>query len=312
MVKPKKAKLRDKLKSFITKQSKRPKTATAGQSGHASTSRGSKGASPQAPNQQQKKKQVHRFDFPYSATNRILLVGEGNFSFAHSLAATFKDASNMIATAYDTESVVYQKYPDARHHINEFRKLGGQAMFDVDATKLEKRRLLKGKQFDRIVFNFPHVGLGIKDRDRNIHSNQELLLGFFSSASGLLSPVSPGDKTTGGEIHVSLKSGLPYDDWGIRGLARKAGLVGKATVPFDLEWFPLYQHRRTLGFKTGLSVGENQEIAEKHPKIYMFLRSPSAEQSLQVGNETRGSSSTKKRNKRYRDEEDSESDESEC
>lgn len=39
----------------------------------------------------------------YSSRHKILLVGEGDFSFAASLARAFGNASNMVATSLDTE-----------------------------------------------------------------------------------------------------------------------------------------------------------------------------------------------------------------
>lgn len=39
----------------------------------------------------------------YSSRHRILLVGEGDFSFALSLARRFGSAHNMVATSLDTQ-----------------------------------------------------------------------------------------------------------------------------------------------------------------------------------------------------------------
>jgi len=38
----------------------------------------------------------------YSSRHQILLVGEGNFSFAASLAIVFGSAHNMVATSLDS------------------------------------------------------------------------------------------------------------------------------------------------------------------------------------------------------------------
>ena len=48
-----------------------------------------------------------------------------------------------------------------------------QVLFKVDATKLDKadKRVRKGG-FDRIVFNFPHVGGLTKDVNRQVRHNQ--------------------------------------------------------------------------------------------------------------------------------------------
>ena len=101
---------------------------------------------------------------PFNASDRILLVGEGNFSFAVALLQhppaplDHLPPANITATALDTEEECHTKYPDAAQNIRVLREKGAQVLFGVDATKLEKTSALKGKVFDRIVWNFPHAG----------------------------------------------------------------------------------------------------------------------------------------------------------
>ncbi|CDO73119.1 hypothetical protein BN946_scf185007.g173 [Trametes cinnabarina] len=81
---------------------------------------------------------------PFVPTDNILLIGEGNFSFAHALAVfppeglEFLPPSNITATAYDTEEECYSKYPEAREIVTALREKGVEVLFHVDATKLEK------------------------------------------------------------------------------------------------------------------------------------------------------------------------------
>lgn len=60
---------------------------------------------------------------PFSASQKILLVGEGNFSFAASLAAHVCPGigSKLVATAYDSEAVASEKYPDLQTHLSTVR-----------------------------------------------------------------------------------------------------------------------------------------------------------------------------------------------
>ncbi|KAJ2878322.1 hypothetical protein H4R27_005867 [Coemansia aciculifera] len=352
------------------------------------------------------KKRVRGPFFPYRKHNTILLIGEGNFSFAHSIAKRLGSGVNVVATAYDSQQVVTQKYTDdATKHIAEFVALGGTVLYDIDGTALEKHLELKGKLFTHIVFNFPHAGAGIKDQAKNIQTNQLLMDGFFTSAQRFLtagemptslkkgvagrkqhrgrtggnaseddnngsggdsddsdgeesgndeetsganrsrrngvqqskgaprptkrapetnsdgifdfegaqatvvyddgdnsddginfgdleannSPDDEGDAQDEfkpnlkfpGQIHVTLKSGLPYDQWNIKRLAKECGLISHTTYPFELDAFPGYEHRRTLGFKQGLSKDENQEIRDKAPKLYAFCVSPEVAQTTE-------------------------------
>ncbi|GAA6024704.1 hypothetical protein JCM10207_009226 [Rhodosporidiobolus poonsookiae] len=176
---------------------------------------------------------------PFRRGERVLLVGEGNFSFSHSLllplsASAYASSSTappqplvtpslLLCTAFDTEPVATTKYPDLSSHVSALRAAGAMVLFGVDATKLEQHREVrefaglgkarqvkggKGKElagsedgggFDKIVFNFPHVGQGITDQTRNIRTNQTLLLDFYRSASLLLrrgTAQAPGSSTS--------------------------------------------------------------------------------------------------------------------
>ena len=101
---------------------------------------------------------------PFTPTDKILLIGEGNFSFARALVISppeslqYLPPSNVTATAYDTEAECCSKYPDAAEIINALREKGVEILFGVDATKLEKHSSLRNRKFDRIVWNFPHAG----------------------------------------------------------------------------------------------------------------------------------------------------------
>ena len=149
---------------------------------------------------------------PFYPTDRILLVGEGNFSFARALVMhpppgleSFPPV-NVTATTYDTEVDCCAKYSDAREIVRSLREKGVEVLFEVDATRLEKCPALKGRRWNRVVWNFPHTGecqsparesialthcpnrtgKGIADQDRNILSNQLLILGFLRSAAHIL------------------------------------------------------------------------------------------------------------------------------
>ncbi|EKM61438.1 uncharacterized protein PHACADRAFT_156688 [Phanerochaete carnosa HHB-10118-sp] len=129
---------------------------------------------------------------PFNPTDTILLIGEGSFSFTRALvsepppALQYLPASSVVATTYDTEAECFEKYPEAQAIVEEIRAKGAEVFFDVDATKLEKVVTLRNRKFDKIMWNFPHAGKGIADQDRNILSNQVLLLGFLRSAAHLL------------------------------------------------------------------------------------------------------------------------------
>lgn len=94
-----------------------------------------------------------------------------------------------------------------------------------------------------------------------MRTNQELLGGFFLSAMEVVA--------LGGEVHVTVKTGKPYDLWGVVGLAHRVtggALKLLASHRFQPEQFPGYSHRRTLGHREGLSASENEEILASNPR----------------------------------------------
>lgn len=55
---------------------------------------------------------------PYHNGQRVLLVGEGNFSFAVAFAKRFPASAKVsVATAYDTEEEAKRKYSDTEENV---------------------------------------------------------------------------------------------------------------------------------------------------------------------------------------------------
>ena len=70
--------------------------------------------------------------------------------------------------------------------------------------------------FDRIVFNFPHLGCGVSDKAQSVKLHQDFLTRFLESAHTVLA----GD----GQLHITVKKGEPYDLWGVPKLAVGSGV----------------------------------------------------------------------------------------
>ena len=71
----------------------------------------------------------------FSSKLRVLLVGEGDFSFAVSLTATIGGPS-LVATSLDTRGEVLQKYgAEADQNIRALRAAGATVIHGVDATR---------------------------------------------------------------------------------------------------------------------------------------------------------------------------------
>ncbi|KAF2722543.1 hypothetical protein K431DRAFT_203657, partial [Polychaeton citri CBS 116435] len=178
---------------------------------------------------------------PFEAEDRILLIGEGDFSFTRSIIEDH-GCCDITATCFDGQEELFRKYdPQGRNNVEFISTDEGQTVhFNVDATKLDAhKQLRKAGRFDRIIFNFPHVGGKSKDINRQVRFNQELLVNFFNSAVGFLA----GE----GMIVVTLFEGEPYTLWNVKDLARHSGLEVVRSFRFMADVYPGYRHARTLG-----------------------------------------------------------------
>uniref|UniRef100_A0ABI7YBG3 Mannosyltransferase n=1 Tax=Felis catus TaxID=9685 RepID=A0ABI7YBG3_FELCA len=112
------------------------------------------------------------------APRRLLLVGEGNFSFAAALSETLDDSTSVTATCLQRPADLAGD-PVAQENLQRLRERGTEVRFGVDCTQLADAFELHHREFDRIYFNFPHCG-----RKAGVAKNRELLAKFFQRLSG--------------------------------------------------------------------------------------------------------------------------------
>ncbi|XP_068642461.1 uncharacterized protein At4g26485-like isoform X3 [Aristolochia californica] len=161
----------------------------------------------------------------YCSSQRILLVGEGDFSFSACLAECFGSARNMVATSLDSEGCV--------------------VLHEVDVKEMHRHPVLRTMRFDRIVFNFPHAGhfpLLCERHGRLIKLHKKLLSAFFGSAREMLAE--------DGEVHVAHRDDYPYNCWKLENLAKKAGMHLIEAVEFRKVDYPGYHNKRGGGIKS--------------------------------------------------------------
>lgn len=306
---------RPKLKASLARlQAETIRSAKEGQSNKA----------PKAPDQKMVDRRVvwhhwsdgHRSLHPYrsaslsAAPSAVLVIGDADLSFSRALMEII-DPDQIIATIWEAdEEELVRKYPIvAPLNLAAIRDSSTRLLWGIDATKLSLK-YLAGKmncpldqvpRFTRIVFNFPHTGEGIKDREQNIKAQQRLISAFLQAATNLLkeqascplgytqeevtrktlmaAPPStdvvipvPEDlfvaKSPQPEIHLTCWTGDPYDDWEVKKVAATVkDLSLLESFVFTGDRYPGYQHCRTIGF-----VANDETFLHRPARTFVLVR----------------------------------------
>lgn len=210
--------------------------------------------------------------FRFIGDDLVIIFGDGDLSFSRALTTLLAGGNldNLVSTVFEDEITLSERHQNAADNVVSVIEAGAKVLYGVDATRITTKGLMaklaanfttaKGIRIGRIVFNFPHTGAGIKDRDLNIRAQQKLILSFLNNAANLLeSQTTPigekgkatvvkrktimalpldgehqeqvnlfdganyfGDRdyTLQPEIHLTIWEGDPYDDWNIKQLAQ--------------------------------------------------------------------------------------------
>ncbi|XP_004308245.1 PREDICTED: uncharacterized protein At4g26485-like [Fragaria vesca subsp. vesca] len=198
----------------------------------------------------------------YRSNQKILLVGEGNFSFAACLAKRFGSAKNMVATSLDSKESVICKYSTAASsNLKELEDLGCVLLHEVDVNTMRQHPLLVNQRFDRVVFNFPHAGFIFREHEKSqIKLHQDLVRAFFASACDMLNE--------SGEVHVTHKTAYPFSKWEIVKLAKKAELFLIEEASFSRWDYPGYVNMR------GSGINCDQTFPVGQCSTYKFAKMP--------------------------------------
>ncbi|KAL7088175.1 hypothetical protein ACP275_13G112300 [Erythranthe tilingii] len=191
----------------------------------------------------------------YNSRHRILLVGEGDFSFSACLAVAFGCASNIIATSLDSEEFLKNNYPHAASNIEKLKSRGCEVIHGIDATKMANSKLLEPHKFNRIIFNFPLAGFfKNKSRQDEIRLHKQLVTTFMKNAKEMVSE--------NGEIHISHKTTEYHKDWDLESLVSSHALRLIDAVKFN--------HREYLGYSCKYGFGSNKYFNCNRSLTYKF------------------------------------------
>ncbi|XP_074271227.1 uncharacterized protein At4g26485-like [Silene latifolia] len=191
---------------------------------------------------------------PYTSKHKILLVGEGDFSFSACLAVAFgSNASNIIATSLNSQEFLIENYGKFLNNKMEVENRGGMIIHGINARTMVNDLALGILKFDRIIFNFPHCGkFGRTDAD--MRANKELIRGFLRNAKKMINE--------DGEIHITHKSNGYFLQWDIPKIGSDQGLRLIQEVKFKPSKYP--------GYNTKFGFGGDKNFDCTPSKTYKF------------------------------------------
>ncbi|OLP83251.1 Ferredoxin-fold anticodon-binding domain-containing protein 1-like [Symbiodinium microadriaticum] len=199
----------------------------------------------------------------------VLLVGEGNLSFASALAA-LKTGAQVTATTYETEDEHRQRFQGSAERCEALRAAGMAVAHGIDATNLAATLPPEvPRPFDRIIFQFPQHPSRSK-----IQLHRELLGSFLKAAEGILAEA--------GEVVVSLLRGQggtaaeaeqrrPKDTWQAMELGLEAGLLLRHVGSCPMKDLAELGYT-TTGSEEVVRVPQERVIAIKDVKVMKFAK----------------------------------------
>ena len=172
----------------------------------------------------------------YDRKQRIVTIGDGDFSYSLSLARFFdtKAKKKLVCTSHESLKSILATYPTSPAILEELAALKVTVMHEVDATALQASltsRLPKSKRFDVVVWNFPCVRAdrGADGQVDEIDNNITLLRNFFTNVGDILR----SKDGSVGEVHVTHKTLEPFCWWDITKIAAECHCQCLGSIVFD-------------------------------------------------------------------------------
>uniref|UniRef100_A0AAV1UBT5 C2H2-type domain-containing protein n=1 Tax=Peronospora matthiolae TaxID=2874970 RepID=A0AAV1UBT5_9STRA len=220
-----------------------------------------------------------------SRQRRILVVGDGNFSYSLSLIkqhhsrVTDDQPIHLTATSYDSYEELIAKYPESKRICAQLRELDVTVLHRVDATNLRESLVAAGAKqklrFHSVIFNHPHCG------EENVRRHQSLLSHFYASALNVLEEKDEDDASG---IQLTLAEGQP-ERWQAvpRALSGGLKLYRKVDdVDNDETFGVVYERKRHQNGKSFHQVTLYGEKKTQSSTLFIFRRQTSPVEAAPV------------------------------
>ncbi|KAG2250884.1 hypothetical protein Bca52824_081020 [Brassica carinata] len=147
----------------------------------------------------------------YSSMQKLLLVGEGDFSFSLSLAKAFASATKITAASLDVRVGLGRQYNNGNANVKELERLGFTVVHGINVHTMSS---------------------DIACLDMTELKHKDVVRGFMESARQMINE--------GGEIHFTCKTIYPFNMSDIKSLAGENGMRLIQQMQFKKWIFPGY------------------------------------------------------------------------
>jgi len=190
--------------------------------------------------------------------DRVLLLGEGDFSFSKVLVEHHRSnfpssPTRFHPTTKESRSMVEDRYDGAKANLKTLEDNGCSVKFDVDAT--EDLCAWETRGFDRIVFNFPCTQSATTSETEE--ADRMLIQRLLPCMKDALSAK--------GQIWLTLCN-AQCKKWGLSEAADKNGLDIVNNLTFPLEELRLRKYNRVCG------KGKGSDFKTKANITYVLTR----------------------------------------
>ena len=189
---------------------------------------------------------------------RVLIVGDGNFSFSLAYCEKFKN-EDVVATSFDSRHSLIEKYPEAHFILVRLERMA-TVRHEIDGCNLSCDERLENEKFDKIIFNHPHCGV------EDIQRHQMLLSHFFASAKQCL-------QSSQSEIQLTLAMDQP-ERWEMHERATKLGLHLKRSNTFHDHEYVGYERKRHQNGKSFHRVLLHGQKLEQSSREFVYTMTP--------------------------------------
>jgi hypothetical protein len=182
----------------------------------------------------------------YISTGKILLVGDGNLSFAYSLMSKPKlNPKNITATIFEKQLEISD---ETSNNASKLRSKGFRVLYGVDAGKLGA--IFGQEKFESIIFQFPHAGS--REPINGHNPNYILIKKFLKSAKKQLA-------ATGSILISAVDTPHYHGAFHFEQAAEETGFQPPEIYKFDPSDFQGYTH--TMTHQDGSVLDEHNSFA---------------------------------------------------